>query len=78
MIEERKTHYSDMRYCKRFGKKILVEQMKSTGRIIIQCRYLHLDGCHVNFDPNNSHEIRYFKSESCPLKLEKIVNVIED
>ncbi len=76
MIDEYKTHYSERKHCERLGAKVLVEQMKPSGNIIVQCRHITFDGCNLNFDPNDSHDIRYFKPKSCPLQLEKIVRIV--
>lgn len=67
MIEDRKTHYSDMKHCERIGGNVLVEQMKVLEIMIVQCKYLNLDSCDLDID----------NPVTCPLKLEKIVNVIE-
>jgi len=78
MIEEHKTHYSDKKYCELHGKQIVVDQMKNPENVIVQCRYFHLDGaCYVNFDPNNSHDIKYFKPEHCLLD-DKLVNILKN
>ena len=67
MIEERKTHYSDTKYCDRLGEDVLVEQMKTSEIIIVQCRYHNLDECDI--DINNPI--------NCPLKLNKLVRIIK-
>jgi hypothetical protein len=66
MIEERKTHYSDTKYCDRLGEEVLVEQKKDIGeRIIIQCGYINLGRCDMDS----------LNPRSCLLN-NKLVNVI--
>ena len=78
VLEENKTHYSDKKYCELHGKQMVIDQMKATGSIIVQCRYFHLDNtCYVDFNPNDSHDIKYFKPKNCSLS-GKLVNITKD
>lgn len=71
MIEEKKTHYSDTRYCNRFGAGIVVEQMKTSGTMIAQCVYYHFDAsCYCGVADGGD-----FKK--CSLVLEKLVKKVE-
>lgn len=79
MIEEHKTHYTCKRYCNHLARDIVVEQIKQSEMMIVRCKYNHLDNtCYVHFDPNNSHDILSFEPTSCPLGVEKIVQVVND
>jgi len=79
MIEEHKTHYKCMRHCRRLASDIVVEQMKVSEMMIVRCKYNNLDNtCYVDFDSNNSRDIRFFEPTSCSLGIEKIVKVVND
>jgi len=71
MIEEKKTHYSNMRYCNLIGKNVIVEEMKVSGNTLVLCRYINLGSCNVDRDyPRN-----------CPfkeVKLSKLIKKTED
>jgi hypothetical protein len=68
MIDEYKTHYSEMKTCDRLGEEVLVEQIKASEVIIAQCNYRNLDRCEV--DPDNPIP--------CSLGLTKLVRIVRD
>lgn len=68
MLEEYKTHYSDMKYCDRLGEDILVEQIKSSEIIIAQCKYLNLERCELDGD----------NPIDCPLQQSKLIRIIKE
>ncbi len=77
MIEEHKTHYSDKRHCEKLRREVFVEQLKASGMMIVRCAYNHLDNtCYVDFDPNDSRDIKYFEPKDCLLS-SKLINVVK-
>jgi len=49
MIEERKTHYSDTKYCDRLGEEVLVKQIRAPGdTVIVECKYANLGSCDMD------------------------------
>jgi len=67
MIEERKTHYSERKYCDILGGNVLVEQIKVSEIIIVRCRYANLGDCDIDIK----------NPRSCLLK-SKLVNIIKE
>ncbi|MDO8528904.1 MAG: hypothetical protein Q7S06_03370 [Nanoarchaeota archaeon] len=67
MIEERKTHYSETKNCDILGEAVVVDQMRTSGTMIAQCRYYSLGFCNVN---------PYEDDRRCVLVLEKLVRKI--
>ena len=66
MIEERKTHYSDTKYCDRIEEDILVQQMRVPGdTVVVQCKYVNRGNC--DMDTSNPR--------ACLLN-SKLINVI--
>lgn len=66
MIEERKTHYSDTKYCEILGEEVLVKQIRAPGdAVIVECGYAKSSNCDA--DPVNPRP--------CQLN-SKLINVI--
>lgn len=66
-IKEYKTHFADTRLCEVLGEDIIIEQMKASGSIIVQCRNAAgFVKCYAD----------YLNPTDCPLSHDKLIEKI--